>query len=419
MRKRSADSPTAPGAAGLALDPGIAAGLRGRLPAVAELTVAAVTAEVPGYAGALSGEMGANIEQAVQMALGGFLRLAEQPRGADASTPLQPAREAAYALGRGEARSGRTMDALLAAYRVGARVAWRELSAIAVEHGLPAPRVAKFAELVFAYIDELSAASVAGHADELAAAGRVRRRYQERLAQNLVSGAPADVVIASAERAEWPAPRTLTALLVPSAEVARVLSRLDPRTLELAGDQAGLEASEDLTVLLVPDADGARRPVLMRTLRGRPVAVGPARPWAEVRASYLRAVRAHRLFGPRDSDPASGTSVSVRPLDTDELLPELVLGADTEALADLRERALAPLAELRPEAAGRLAETLASWLLHLGRRDEVAAELHVHPQTVRYRMTQLRQLYGDRLNEPRTVLELTVALGLDLRPEIG
>jgi len=36
--------------------------------------------------------------------------------------------EAAYALGRGEARSGRTMDALLSAYRVGARVSWRELA---------------------------------------------------------------------------------------------------------------------------------------------------------------------------------------------------------------------------------------------------------------------------------------------------
>ncbi len=69
------------------------------------------------------------------------------------------------------------MDALLAAYRVGARVAWRELSSTAVEAGLPAETMAKFAELVFAYIDELSAASVAGHADELATTGRVRQRY--------------------------------------------------------------------------------------------------------------------------------------------------------------------------------------------------------------------------------------------------
>jgi len=59
----------------------------------------------------------------------------------------------------------------------------------------------------------------------------------------------------------------------------------------------------------------------------------------------------------------------------------------------------------------KLTETLRAWLLHHGRRDEIAEELFVHPQTVRYRMGQLRELYGDRLTDARTVLELTVALG--------
>ena len=58
-------------------------------------------------------------------------------------------------------------------------------------------------------------------------------------------------------------------------------------------------------------------------------------------------------------------------------------------------------------------ETLRAWLLHQGRRDEVAAALFVHPQTVRYRMAQLRELYGDRLHDPNWVLVLTVALGND------
>ena len=51
-------------------------------------------------------------------------------------------------------------------------------------------------------------------------------------------------------------------------------------------------------------------------------------------------------------------------------------------------------------------------VLHQGQREAVAADLFVHAQTVRYRMTQLRELYGDRLDDPNTVLELTVALGL-------
>ncbi|NEE28211.1 PucR family transcriptional regulator, partial [Streptomyces sp. SID7982] len=91
--------------------------------------------------------------------------------------------DAAYELGRGEVRDGRSMDALLSAYRVGARVAWRCLAAGAVPAGLPAAEVAKFAELTFAYIDELSAASAAGHADELAARGRAHERHLEHLAR--------------------------------------------------------------------------------------------------------------------------------------------------------------------------------------------------------------------------------------------
>ena len=135
----------------------------------------------------------------------------------------------------------------------------------------------------------------------------------------------------------------------------------------------------------------------LASLAGRAAVVGPSRPWTAARASYLRAVRARHL----------GDGV----VDTDEHLVELVLGADEEAAEDLRRRALAPLAELGSGPGQRLAETLRSWLLNQGHRDAVAAQLFVHPQTVRYRMNQIRQLYGDRLNAPDVILELTVALG--------
>jgi hypothetical protein len=391
-------SATVRGAARPALDPGIAGGLRGRLPAVAEQTVLAVIAEVPGYAGALSGEMRVNIERAVQMALGGFVRLAENARDADPRSPLQPALAAAYELGRGEARDGRTMDALLAAYRVGARVAWRELSAVMVDEGLPAGTVAEFAELVFAYIDELSAASVAGHEDERATTGRVRELYLERLGQRLLEGAPPDVLAEATERAGWDPPQMLTAVLVPEAQVRPALAVLDAKTLRLHGDLAGDAAA---AVLLVPDAAGPRRARLLRALEGRDAIVGPARPWTAVAASVRRARQARDLITPDGREA----------VDTEAHLAALLIQSDGEALADLRRRVLEPLSELRPSAAERLEQTLRSWLLHQGRRDDVAAELMVHPQTVRYRMTQLRELYGDRLHDPAAVLELVIALG--------
>ena len=397
----SPSSPAPRGAADLQLDADIGAVLRDRLPAVAAQTVAAVTEEVPSYAGAFSGTMGDNIEAAVQMALAGFLKLASGSRDSDPSTPHGPTLEGAYALGRGEARSGRSMDALLAAYRVGARVAWREMADAATKAGVAASTMARFAELVFAYIDELSAASVAGHTDELSTTGRVRERYLDRLARNLLSGASADVLAASAERADWPEPRTLTAVLLPAAQVRGVLSLLGSGTLRVGDELPGLEDSEELSLLLVPDMEGRDRRRLLRVLAGKHAVVGPPRPWLAARASYLRAARVVDLV-PAPDPPA--------PLDTEDHLVDVVLGADPDALADLRTRVLEPLGELRPATAQRLGETLRSWLLHQGRRDDVAADLHVHAQTVRYRMGQLRDLYGDRLDDPQVVLELLLAL---------
>jgi PucR C-terminal helix-turn-helix domain len=377
---------------GLRLPPEVVGDMRSQLPAVAERVVDAVVEEVPSYTEAFDSTMAETIRNAVALALAGFLSLASGRRGADPGTPTAPAVEGSYQLGRGEARSGRSTDALLAAFRVGARVSWREMSMIAVRNGVEGDMLVDFAELVFAYIDELSAAAVAGHTDELTTTGRARQRMLERVAHHLLSGSPVDQVVTAADRAGWEPPQTLTAVIVPEAQVRPVLSAVSPATLQAAD----VPELEDGVLLLVPDAHAHRRGALLRTLADRGSIAGPARPWLEVRGSYDRALRAR----------AAGIE-----LDTEAHLVRLVLDADPAARADLRAALLAPLDGLRPGTAEKLVDTLRSWLLHQGRREEVAAELFVHPQTVRYRMGQLRELYGDRLDDPETVLALVVALG--------
>ncbi|HWC24029.1 MAG TPA: helix-turn-helix domain-containing protein [Flexivirga sp.] len=387
-----------PGDAGLEIPKPVITTLTEMLPAVSERVVGAVIDSVPSYAGALADQMRETIEQAVQLALAGFLRLAAAgPRG-DPSTPMQASVHGAYALGRGEARSGRSMDALLGAYRVGARVAWQDMSEVAVAAGLEAITLARFAELVFAYIDSLSAASVAGHAEELAVEGRVRERRRERLAGALLQGRTEETVLKLAERAEWAPPTTLTAVVLPGERVSAVTAQLGSGCLR-AEDEPDREPP--VAVLLVPDADGPGRRHLLRVLTGRPAYVGPVRPWLGVAASYSRALRAHDLRIARRE-----------PVDTDDHLARLVTGADPLAHKDLRAAVLAPLADLPPATADRLADTLRSWLLHQGRRDAVAAELHVHPQTVRYRMAQIREAYGERLSDPDVVRDLVIGLSV-------
>lgn len=397
-------SPSRSRTAALRLPEPVVTAMREQLPHVAEQVIDAVMGEVPSYSEPFRGRMGRNIEVAVTTALGGFLDMAARPEGFSFGRPLGAVFEAAYELGRGEARSGRGMDALASAYRVGARTAWRDMSASAVSAGLPAEDVARFAELVFDFIDQLSAASVAGHTDESDNSGRRQQRRLEQLTASLLAGASGERLLELAERAAWATPLSLTAVLLPTSVVGEVRSRLDGRTLRTGETPPGMEDRPDLdglTVLLVPDAGDGARAALVQVLAGRGAVVGPARPWEQVRASYLRALQVRELGVVRD-----GGSV-----DAEDHLADVVVHADPGALADLRARALAPLEGLRPSTAEKLVDTLRAWLLHQGRREDVAAALFVHPQTVRYRMGQLREQYGDRLDDPAVVRDLVVALG--------
>lgn len=395
---------TAAQAAELALDGQTARSLRSHLPEVAEAVIAAIIDEVPSYSAPFQGRMGRVIEQAVRTSLDSFLDAAsgESASREGEATSIGVGVQAAEQLGRAEARAGRPVDALLSAYRVGARVSWREVSRMAVAQGAEAATLGRFAEVVFTYIDELSAASVAGHNAETQNAERARIVNLDRLTRSLLAGAPETRLVEAAQLARWTPARTLTVVLVADERALNTAAMLDPRTLTLAEDLPtvrGLTAPDHVCVLLVPDAGGPARGALLDVLAGRDAVVGPAVPWVQADRSYARAVRAVTL--PRDPGAV---------LDTDGHLAQIVLAADPETLADLREAALAPFADLTEGSVERLAETLRAWLLLQGRRELVAEALHVHPQTVRYRMGQVRELLGDRLQDPEAVLELVLAL---------
>lgn len=368
--------------------------LRPHIPEVSTLAVRSIMAEVPTYDRALDGPMGETIRAAVQMTLEGFLGLAARATSLDVTAPAAVVK-GAYALGAAESRSGRSIEALLAAYRIGARVSWQELSAAALAAGASADQLAMLAGMVFAYIDELSAATVAGHRDQEESSDRLLRQRLERLAIALVHDEGEEVVDGLVERSEWRPPRTLTAALVPHAQARPVLSVAPEASLVLTEPPA---AHPQHTALLI--AGVGSRDSLLQMLAGRDAIVGPSRPWREVASSYQRAVRGLELSAPLD-----GTA-----LDTDAHLATLVVTADPEAHRDLVARALAPLDQVSATTREKLIATLRSWLLHQGRRDAVAADLFVHAQTVRYRMGQLRDLFGDRLDDPNAVQELVLAL---------
>jgi hypothetical protein len=166
------------------LPPEIAAVLRPGLNDVAREMMLAV-ATVPAYARPLEGPFGDGIRGGVQQALRHFL--AEIEAGGTVQRP-----DVYRALGRGEMRAGRSLESLLSAYRIGARVAWRRFAAAGVAAGLEPETLYLLAESIFAYIDVLSAESAEGHALEQSAAASEAQLRRRRLVRMLVRDQPAD-----------------------------------------------------------------------------------------------------------------------------------------------------------------------------------------------------------------------------------
>lgn len=368
--------------------------LRASLPETASACVEAIVEEVPGYDRAFDPALRSNIERAVEQALSGFVATQIEGDRATSRSTL----DGAYRLGQGEAASGRSTDALLAAYRVGARVAWAQFAGSAVAAEEPAANVAALAEKTFAFIDELSAQSLAGHTAALTARTRELARRRDQLTAALVAGEARPALEHLAESARWKAPETLTALVVDGEPRTALATALGERVL-------WSPVADGPTVVLVPGVRSNARNGLLGRCVGTPAALGPTVAWTDAGESVRQALRALRFASADDG------------ADCDELLPELALDSAPLVATRLRERAVAPLEDLSPAKREVLAETLLAWLLHQGRRDEVAGRLHVHPQTVRYRMNTVRELYGDALTDPRRVLELTLGLLVEARTE--
>src|SRR5512144_3267952 len=120
-----------------ALPPAVAERLRPQLPSVVTEVVARIAAEVPSYGRPLEGSFGQDVRTGVEVALGRFLTPADTDEPALTGSDRQ-FRQFYVALGRNELRQGRSLGALLTAYRVGARVAFRRVATLAREAGLEA-----------------------------------------------------------------------------------------------------------------------------------------------------------------------------------------------------------------------------------------------------------------------------------------
>src|SRR5215212_3081127 len=196
-----------------AVPPEAADVLRPVLPGLADEMIAAISIEVPDYARAMEGTFGQLVRLGVEVALNRFMDMV-----ADPAADVTRARDTYVNLGRGEFHAGRSLDALLAAYRVGARLAWRRFVEAGTAGGLRPEAMYSLGEAIFAYIDELSAESAEGYAEEQTAAAGESERRRRRLVRLLAQRPPAapEAIRTAAGAAGWTLPRGGVAALVPA-----------------------------------------------------------------------------------------------------------------------------------------------------------------------------------------------------------
>ncbi|NUR26752.1 MAG: helix-turn-helix domain-containing protein [Catenulispora sp.] len=395
-----------------ALPRGFAAGLRKENSSIAAEIIHQIRIQIPEFGRPLSGQFGHGIRMGVEAGLADFVEQvtsgeAGAPDAESASSAVRRVADPASGgpasglgsgsgvyrqLGRGEFSEGRSLDALQAAYRLGARIAWRRYARVGARFQLRQDLMVQLAEAAFAFIDELAAESVRGYAEAIARQAGNEGFRRHRLLHLLVTGGARDTLAAAATAAGWPLPKSVCCVAFSGPTLARLPD----------GVLADLDRTDAYLVIPTP-AEHLADPQLRALLDASAAVVGPEVP-IEQAPDSLRWARAARSRFTARGIPGD------KAVYCDAHLADLLLLADPALVRLIAERRLAPLSTLTAKRRQRLEETLLAWIQSNRSAPEVAARLAIHPQTARQRLHHLQSLFGPALADPAACFELEIAL---------
>lgn len=378
--------------------------------------LATIAAEVPEYARPLEGSFGRGLQTGVVEALRQFLALIRDPEAGRGT-----GREVYIGLGRGELRQGRTLDSLQAAYRVGARVAWRRAAAAVRRAGFSAEVLSLLAEAMFAYIDELSADSVEGFAEAQSELEGERQRRRRELVSLILSDSmvSSQELRAAAAAAGWTMPSTMAPVACREQATDALARRLGPEVLATSRDGLGClivpdplgpgrEAALERAAKALVDRFGRRDSAIVAvgpTLSGPPTQSGiepkPQPPGIGLVGARAWAITVAALTLPTPGGPLVWA---------EHRLAELILLESSDLAARLLELRLAPLSGLTTATSRRLSRTLLAYIDNAGNAVAVAGELGIHAQTARHRIARLRECFGNDIDSPAWRFEVGLAL---------
>jgi DNA-binding PucR family transcriptional regulator len=356
--------------------------LRSELDGLADEVCAEIRRTVPEYAASCECRSGPIMRPVAEQAIASFV-----DRIADPSASLRRLTDMYRFLGQNEARHDRNLNALQAAFRVAFRVGWQRTTGICARHELPSETVAGLAEAQLEYMDELASIAVEGYLEAGAHSPEELAELRLRLFRLILQhpAATRQAVAELAERADWTVP----------AESTPVVTRPGVRLVRtaLAGDVLA-DLDGPAPRLLIPGRfTETRRAMIEAAVPRERIVVGVTVPLEEVADSFRWAERTLGLI-------AEGVVDDARLTFCEDQLLTLWLMSDPELIDELAQQRLARLAGMPAAKQKALTETLRVWLESWSTAADVGNRLHVHPQTVRYRLNQLKESLGEPFTDP-------------------
>lgn len=308
-------------------------------------------------------------------------------------SPESPELVSVAALAERRAEEGIPVEALVRAYHVGAQVLWVGFGEAAGELGSPVADVARTAAALWEWVEAVQAVAIAAHRRAERALDRLRNDDRAILWQGLLSGA------LSSEDLDRLATR---AGIDPAAKYLCIRARLpesaDPVVVRRDLDRNGPAGSvfwvlDDDVIGLCSTTWGIAAHCVLAGVAG-PVpldrvgdALGEATEALEV-AEHRKRRGIVRLI---------------------DVALDAMVHREDDLGRMLVERHLDALHGAGPMA-GELPATLRTWFEHGCNVAEAAAALHLHPNTLRYRLSRYEVLAGIDLGSPTDLFELWWAL---------
>ncbi|GAA1729969.1 helix-turn-helix domain-containing protein [Aeromicrobium alkaliterrae] len=326
------------------------------------------------------------------------------------------------------AQRGIGVAALIRAYRLGQELvtAWAFTQLDEMERDTAVALLAGrlFSELTFRFIDSISEQVVEEYETERARRQAQRNTMRVAMVDELLAGRPVDVAVAEQALGHRLRQHHLAVVVWAEADstdanpVANLEHAVDVLAKALGLTQTPLFLPRERTLgwawIPMNRADSAAEPGRDLPLpHGVRLAVGrPAHGAEGFRTSHAEAQRAERL-----ATAAGSHATAITSYDDPDVRAATLLANDLESTRQLVVRSLGGLAA-DTDGAARLRETLRAFLAHRGSFLATGEHLHLHKNTVKYRIDKAVEELGRPLDDERLELELALVAAAQIGPAV-